>query len=312
VTLSILIVGAGGRGDLYASIVRERFADRLRVVGVVSRSAGRAAALAREIGVPWALEADLESIATDRGAGGAIVCPSSDANGRMARRVAARGLPFLLETPPALEPAEAESLLGFVEAAGVAVEVAEQNPRGAEATYALSVVRSGRLGDVRLVACDLASHRYHAIAVGRALLGRPRGRRAAALRTVFRDLPPPAATVTAGTIEAEGGRILQLRDGEGLYLPGGPWRSGGWSMYGSKGSLSGGVLRVGGVEEPAAYDRTEDDDRRAIARCVEDWLARIDGTKTDTQWSLADAVEDLRWIDALERSARLGGAPILL
>jgi len=312
VTLPILIVGAGCRAGIYASLLREQFSDRLRLVGVVSRSRDRAAALAEAEGVPWALEGDLEDAAHAWEAAGAVVCPSSEANARMARRVAAQGRPFLLETPPALEVPEAEALLAFVSAQGLAVEVAEQNPRGAEASHALDVVRSGRIGEVRMVACDLASYRYHATAVGRALLGKPRGRRAVALRARFPDLPEHAATITAGTIEAEGGRILQVRDGEGLYLEEGPWRSGGWSIYGSEGSLIGGRLTIGGVEEPVDTGWTEDDDRRAIGRCVDDWLARLGGRATETQWSLEDAVEDLRWIDALERSARLGGAPILL
>ena len=129
-----------------------------------------------------------------------------------------------------------------------------------------------------------------------------------------------------------------MRDGEGLYLANGPWTSGGWSIYGSRGSIVRNHLRIDGVDEEIRYDRAEvdgvgftrrveahgiewtaaypehplDDDARAIAQCIDDWLARLDGSRTETQWSLADGVADLRWIAALERSATLGGAPILL
>jgi hypothetical protein len=253
--LPVLIVGAGGRGrGVYAPLIRDVLSDRLRVVGVVARTEASAKAAAEEIGVPWAVEGDLEDAAFLWEAAGAIICPSSDGNARMARRVAAQGLPFLLETPPAMSVSKAEDLASFVAAQNIAVEVAEQNPRAAEAGFAREVVRSGVLGPVRLVACDLAGYRYHATAVGRALLGMPRGRRAVALRAVFPGLPPHASTVVAGTVEAEGGRLLQVRDGEGLYLPDGPWNSGGWSIYGSKGSLSRGCLRISGETHDVVHE----------------------------------------------------------
>jgi predicted dehydrogenase len=337
VTLPVLIVGAGARATLYSELIRHVLADRLRLVGVVGRSELRARALAEACDVPFALEGDLEDAAFTWSAAGAIVCPSSDANARMARRVAAQGLPLLLETPPSLAVAEAEDLLRFISAQGVAAEVAEQNTRAPEAAFLQTLIRAGLFGDVRLVACDLASYRYHATGVGRALLGKPRGRRAVGLRTRFPDLPEHAATVTVGTIEADGA-LLQVRDGEGLYLPDGPWRSGGWSVYGSRGSWVHGQLRIDGADVPIEHTTAMvngvdftgrlgahgvvweaahrgsalNDDRRAIACCLTDWLARVNGDRTPSQWSLEDGVEDLRWIDGLERSALLGGAPIAL
>ena len=336
--LPVLIVGAGNRADLYARLLAECFAAELVLVGFVSRGEARARDAAQRFDVPWATAGDLEDAAFRWGAAGAVICPSSDANATMARRVAAQGLPFLLETPPSLDVAEAESLRDFVAAQGVAVEVAEQNPRGPEAGFAREAVGSGKLGDVRLAACDLAGYRYHATAVGRALLGRPRGRRASALRTVVPGLPPHAASIVAGTIEAEGGRMLQLRESEGIYLPNSPWRSGGWSVYGSRGSLVRDELCIGGTVERVRYESAQvgsvsftasvacgeviwtagrcdaalDDDARAVAACLDDWLARIDGRPAPRGWSLADAVDDLRWIVALERSATLGGAPVTL
>jgi hypothetical protein len=70
-------------------------------------------------------------------------------------------------------------------------------------------------------------------------------------------------------------------------------------------------IRIGGREgvevKTALPDFDASDDLQAVGRCLLDWLDRLEGTESPTSWSARDAFCDLAWIDAVERSATLGG-----
>ncbi len=344
--LPVVLVGAGQRAaSVFGPILKGPLSSRLQLCALVSRGQERAQALAEELSVPCA--ASLEDAIQRHGARGAVVCVSSPENHEIAHQVLDLELPALLETPLALDLDSARELALRVRASDVPVEVAEQNPRFPRQAFWRRVIEEGFIGTPRLVSSDRAGYRYHATAVARSLLGRPPGLQASGRRAVFPiDIGrgEQHAAVYTGTISAEHGGIFQVTDGEGLYLADGPWSQGAWSVLGDSGSISGdntirswreGELRslpiehcvstINGVEvtqkmvlhaegllesASALPEAALDDDGQAAARCLLDWLDRIDGRDSPTGWSVSDAYEDLAWITALERSALLAGVPV--
>jgi len=345
--LPVVLVGAGGRARLHSRVIAAAFGDRISIVGVVGRSDHRAREFAAHLGVPHSLT--LQD-AVPWGARAAVVSVTCHENHVAAGQALDLGLPLLLETPLAMTEADAAALADRIDRSGLPVEVAEQNPRFPDVRFWTRVAEEGFLGPLRLVASDGAGYRYHAAAVARALLGRPRANRASGMRVLTgTDLGRGVARepLLAGTVLTAGGALFQLRDGEGHHLgDDAPWLGGGWRVLGDGGSIasphhvrrwsSAGAVdvpvervshRIEGVEVTAALrlhgeillevptvapDAPLDDDGQAVAHCVQDWLARMDGKPSSTGWSVADALEDLRWVGAMERSALLGGAPIAL
>jgi len=344
--LPVVLLGAGTRArTVYGPLLLGPMAERLKLVALVSRGEERAQSLAGELGIPWSLSLD-EAVAT-HGARGAIVCVSSPDNHTVAGRVLDLGLPALLETPLALRLGDARELASRVLASDAPIEVAEQNPRFPREAFWRRVIEEGFLGQPRLVTSDRAGYRYHATAVARSFLGRPRGLRAVGMRALFPvDLGrgEDVSAIHAGTISTDSKAVVQLTDGEGVHVPASPWERGGWSVLCDGGSLSepdrvrvrrAGVSEtlavervsrtINGVDVTQAYrlhgelllespsalpDAPLDDDAQGVARCLQDWLARIDGKPPSTGWSVRDAFEDLNWITALERSATLSGAAV--
>ncbi len=340
--LPVVLVGAGSRARLHSRVLTVGFGDAVELVGVVGRGEARAHQLGDELGLPWSLTLD---DAAGWGARAAVVAVSCHHNGEVARDVLARGLPALLETPLAMTASDATELAS---SATLTVEVAEQNPRFPEVRFWRRVVEEGFVGEVRMIASDGAGYRYHATAVARALLGRPEARRAVGMRVLTGvdlgrgvDREP----LLTGSVLTDGGAVFQLREGEGHHLGGdAPWLGGGWRILCDGGTIgaAGAVRRwrdgrgedlpvervaktIDGVDVTQAWrlhaeqllevpsplpGAPLDDDDQAVAGAVQDWLARLDGASPATSWTMEDAVEDLRWIEALERSAILGGAPV--
>ena len=345
--LPVVLIGAGSRARLHSRVLTQAFADEVELVGVIGRGEARAAALAAELEVPWSITVDH---VTSWGARGAVVAVSCHENHHVARQLLSLDLPLLLETPLAMQADDGQGLLDALDGAGVPVELAEQNPRFPEVRFWTRLVEEGFIGEVRMIASDGAGYRYHATAVARVLLGRPEAVRASGMRALTGvDLGRgiEREPLTAGTILTVGGAVVQLREGEGHHLgPEAPWLGGRWHILGDGGSIASGapvrrwsiagardvpVERVGrmidGVdvtqsirlhgevlfEVPSpAPEAALDDDGQAVVACVRDWLARLDGRLPATGWSPADGLADLRWIEALERSASLGGTPIAL
>lgn len=317
--------------------------DRLQLVGVVGRGEERAAATGSALEGPWTT--DLDGLRA-WGARAAIVCVASPENGTVGRAVLEHGLPALLETPLALDPAQALALRDLAISSGLPVAVAEQNPRHLGSRLIIETCRRGVIGEPKIVVTDGAGYRYHAIAVARAVLGKTRGRMATGQRVVCPDVDVGRGAgpeeVLLGTVRAEGGGLLQFRDAEAAWVDQGPWSRGTGRVMGTRGEFVGGsvvtwdgtrtslaiepiestmhgeVRRVGlrlmtdpPIEVMAALPQAGlDDDRQAVAGCVLDWLGRIEGT--DLGWTVQDAYADLAWLDGMSRSAVLGGAPVLL
>jgi len=341
-----VLVGAGQRSaSVYGPILKGPLSDQLQLCALVARGQERGQALAEQLDVP--LASDLEQARAKYGARGAVVCVSSPENHKLAHEALDLELPSLIETPLALELQDARALARRIGASDVPVEVAEQNPRFPRQALWRRIIEEGFLGTPRLVVCDRAGYRYHATAVARSLLGRPRAVQATGRRALFPiDIGrgEPQAEVFAGTIAADGGGVFQFSDGEGLYLADGPWSQGSWSVLADGGSLGddeaiiswrAGERKVLPIERCSAVidgvDVTQklvlhgevllesrsalpeaplDDDGQAAARCLLDWIARMGGKPTATSWSAADAFADLSWICALERSAMLAGTPV--
>jgi predicted dehydrogenase len=319
--LPVALIGAGARSSgVYVPALTGPLADRFQIVGVIARTDFRAPALADALGVPWSL--DVEA-AVGWGARGLILCASAHNNGAVARSALELNLPLLLETPLALDLEEARAVAHA--ASSTVVEVAEQNPRFPEVQLWRRVIEEGWIGRVRAVASDAAGYRYHAAAVARSLLGRPRAAHAMAVRTVFghdfgRGMGPEP--LYAGAITTEGGAIYQVRDGEPVHT--GAWQRGGWWVAGDEGSLTTTGVSRGGELTPFVKDSRDgltvwrcgelevapeeagDDDQVAVCRCLSDWLERIEGRVSPTAWSVIDAFSDLAWTVAIERSATLG------
>ncbi len=311
--LPVVLIGAGTRArTVYGPLLTRWMTDRFTLVGVIGRGKDRAQALGTSLGVPW--ERTVEA-AMRMGARGAIVAVSSPENASVAHRVLDLDLPALLETPLALDVTAARKVAARADRS--IIEVAEQNPRFPDVAGVIAAVRQGAIGDVKVVASDGAGYRYHAAAVARALLGRPRGRIATGQRALFptvdvgRGCGPEEVLV--GTVRSEGGALFQFRDAEAAWTTAGPWSRGRWRALGSRGEWVDGALS-GEVPSPvrALPEGPEDGDLQAAARCLLDWEARIDGRITPTAWSAADGLADLLWIEAMQRSAVLGGAAIEL
>ncbi|MEE2830690.1 MAG: Gfo/Idh/MocA family oxidoreductase [Myxococcota bacterium] len=340
--LPLVLVGAGYRaGTMYAPLLCDALSDRVRLVGVVSRSEGRARALAEELSVPWAL--DLDAL-KGWGAEGAVVAVSPDQNHEVARGLVDLGVPALLETPLSLKLTDAHDLLTVIEGSGLPFEIAEQNPRHLAARLWARIVEDGLLGELRCVSSDGAGYRYHATALARRLLGQRTALSAVGMRSITGidlDRGIPREPVCVGSIQVGGGAIFQLRSSEAFFVETAGWQQGDWVLLGDKGSLtsSGGVhcqgeegrrhlpvewehRRVGTQSIPTGVSLAgheglavatalpgfdASDDQQAVGRCVLDWLERMAGRPSKTSWSARDAYEDLAWIIAIERSAALGG-----
>ena len=340
--LPVVLVGAGTRArSFYAPLLRGLLADRFELVGLVARSEGRVRRLAEELELPWALS--LEE-AKKWGARGAVVAVSPDQNHAVADQLVDLGLPALLETPLALDLEDAGPLLQRLEQSGLPFELAEQNPRHLGPMLWTKLVRAGHLGQLRAAISDGQGYRYHATAVARSLFGRSTGLRASALRVssgIDLGRGTSSEPLYMGSITVRGGGLFQMRASEVFYCEESGWVPGPWTLLGDRGSINAEVgLRVSGPSEqrlrPFEWQRGTngnliglaasgvhegsvevtlpgealDDDEQAVARCLLDWLARLEGVVTDTAWSPRDGYIDLQWIASLERSALLAGAPL--
>jgi len=342
--LPVCIVGAGTRAaEIYGPLLTGPLADKVELLGIIGRSPDRVAATAKDLGVRASTH--LED-AQSWGARAVIACVSPAQNASVAHAALDSGLPCLLETPLALDLQDARALADRVASTGIPVAVAEQNPRHLGSRLIVETVRRGVIGEPLLVATDGAGYRYHAVAVARAVLGRPRGRLATGQRVLAPsvDVGRGAAVeeILVGTVRAEGGALLQFRDAEAAWVEDGPWSRGTGRVLGTRGEFVGGsVVSWDGTRRPIPVEPIEarfgtetrrvglrlltdqpievlgalpeaglDDDRQAVAGCVLDWLAQLGGAPPG--WSVADGYADLCWTEGIARSARLGGAPIAL
>ncbi|WP_208298710.1 Gfo/Idh/MocA family protein [Streptomyces liangshanensis] len=165
------LVGTGWRSEFFVRLARA-LPGRLTVVGVVSRSAERAA----EVEAAWGVPVHRSVEALMAGTEGSDVRPEFvipsvpwDATPGVTKELAALGVPVLAETPPAPDADGLRDLWRATGASGL-VQVAEQYPLMAGHAARLRLVRDGVIGDVTSVQLS-STHLYHAVSLIRHLLG---------------------------------------------------------------------------------------------------------------------------------------------
>jgi predicted dehydrogenase len=165
-TTTFGLVGTGWRSAFFARLART-VPDRLRAVGIVSRTAERGERFGTEWGVP-AFGSVAELVAHDR-PDYVIVSVPWAATPEVTRDLVGRGLRVLAETPPAPDLAGLRELWSDVGASGL-VQVAEQYLLMPGHAARLAVVGSGAIGEATSVQLS-STHLYHAVSLIRGLLG---------------------------------------------------------------------------------------------------------------------------------------------
>ncbi len=158
------VVGSGWRTEFFARVAAAA-PDRLALVGTQVRSDEGAARMARW-GVP-AVRTLEDLLALKPQFVAAAV--SWDAMPVLARELVARGVPVLLETPPAPDLEGLRALWHDVGASGL-VQVAEQYTRMPGHSTRLAVIDQGVIGAPNAVEVH-STHMYHAMSMIRTFLG---------------------------------------------------------------------------------------------------------------------------------------------
>ncbi|WP_043632556.1 Gfo/Idh/MocA family protein [Nonomuraea candida] len=159
-------IGSGRRTRFFLRLAAA-MPDRLRVAGVVTRSAARAEEITAEWGVPAFRSID-ELLRHERPGYLAAAVPWDAMPGAI-REAAAHGVPVLAETPPAPDLAGLRSLWNDVGGTGL-VQVAEQYLLMPGHAARLAIVRAGVIGAPTSVQVS-STHLYHAVSLIRGLLG---------------------------------------------------------------------------------------------------------------------------------------------
>lgn len=159
------LVGVGWRAEFFLRIARA-LPHRFTVSEAVVRDPAKARAFERRWGVP--ARPDIASLdpAASRFA---VLCVPADAAPDAVAALAERGVPVLMETPPAPNFAGLERLWALAER-GATIDVAEQYPVQPLHAARLAWVRSGRIG-LPSFAHVSEAHGYHGVALIRAFLG---------------------------------------------------------------------------------------------------------------------------------------------
>jgi predicted dehydrogenase len=167
--MSVTRLGAIGSGRRTAFFLRvaKAMPDRLRVTGVVTRSAERGAEVEATWGVPT-FRTVAELLRHERPDYVAACVPWPAMPGAI-REVVGHRLAVLAETPPAPDLDGLRSLWADVGATGL-VQVAEQYLLMPTHAARLAVVRDGVIGEPTSVQVS-STHLYHAVSLIRGLLG---------------------------------------------------------------------------------------------------------------------------------------------
>ena len=160
------VIGTGWRSGFFLRLARAA-PERLRMTGVVTRSAERAAAVEAEWGVRAFRSA--EALLAAEPPDFVVVSVPWAASPDAIREVVALGARVLAETPPAPDLDGLRALWADVGASG-AVQVAEQYLLMPGHAARLAVVREGVVGAPTSVQVS-STHLYHAVSLIRGLLG---------------------------------------------------------------------------------------------------------------------------------------------
>jgi predicted dehydrogenase len=165
-TTTFGIVGSGWRSMFFLRLARV-LPERLRPVGVVTRTPERAELISAEQSVPAFLTID-DLLARER-PDYIIVSTTWPATPVVTRDLVARGVRVLAETPPAPDLDGLRALWSDVGGRGL-VQVAEQYLLMPGHAARLAVLRAGAIGAVTPVQIS-STHLYHAVSLFRGLLG---------------------------------------------------------------------------------------------------------------------------------------------
>lgn len=160
------IVGSGWRTMFFLRLAR-MLPERLRAVGVVTRSADRAAEITAATSIPAFLSID--EMLTHERPDYVIVSTNWPTTPVATRELVARGVRVLAETPPAPDLNGMRALWDGVGASGL-VQVAEQYLLMPAHAARLAVLKAGTIGEVTSVQIS-STHLYHAGSLFRGLLG---------------------------------------------------------------------------------------------------------------------------------------------
>ncbi|MBF0688482.1 MAG: Gfo/Idh/MocA family oxidoreductase [Cellulomonas sp.] len=219
------VVGSGWRAEFFVRVAR-LMPDRFRCVGVVTRTAERGAWVEAHWGVPTVRTVEELVTGALPGAGPApdrpevvVVATPWPVTPDVVREVVDAAVPVLAETPPAPDVDGLRALWADVGATGL-VQVAEHSPSMPAHRARRAVVEAGTIGEPTSVQIS-STHLYHAVGLGRYLLGAGRGPvtvRAQALTAPLLDpvgrdgwtgatAPEPVRSILA-TLDLGGGRTI--------------------------------------------------------------------------------------------------------
>ena len=160
------VVGSGWRCLFYLRVARAR-PDLFEVAGVVSRTAERAAAVAKEWGVPTMTAV---SALLDAKPDFVVTSVPWEVNPGLLRELAGKKVPALSETPPAPDLPSLIALHADLAKLGANVHVAEEYHLRPMHAAQIAVTASGRIGAVTHAQVSIG-HGYHGISLIRRLLG---------------------------------------------------------------------------------------------------------------------------------------------
>ena len=160
------IVGTGWRSAFFLRVARAK-PEQFEVVGFVSRTADRAAAVSKEWGVPgFTALADLLAARPEF----VVTSVPWGPNPGLLLELAKAGMPALSETPPAPDLETMISLHAELVRLKANVQVAEEYHLRPQHAAQLAVVKSGLLGTVSHAQVSIG-HGYHGLSLIRRFLG---------------------------------------------------------------------------------------------------------------------------------------------
>ena len=176
------VIGTGWRAAFFLRVARA-LPERFQAAGVLVRSPEKAPAVQAAWDVP--VYHDLEALLSAQDVCFAVHAVSRDSKAAVTKALAARDVPVLAETPPAVDLPEMLDLYADLAGRDARVQVAEQVWLRPHHQAQLAVTARGLLGRVTQAQVSVA-HGYHGVSLMRRLLGigfedaRVEGRRFAA------------------------------------------------------------------------------------------------------------------------------------
>lgn len=160
--LRVGIVGIGSRFDLvYAPILKGLCVkQKIQVVSVVNRTIGRAAPYGQVFECP--IYSNLTSIPDGQMPDLMIVTVAHDVKDSLVENLLSRGVSCYVETPAALSRRKLEEMRCLARANNALLEFSFDQAFWPEAQFESKIVRSGLLGQVKLVVNDSHLFSYHA------------------------------------------------------------------------------------------------------------------------------------------------------